>query len=343
MRSFSLSGLMACAAPLAYVATLTCVVPLGNIVASAQAATLRTMTTLQGPRVKLSDLFDDAGVNANRVLGPGPPPGARIVVEAAQLLAIAHQFDVDWRPSSSADRAVLDWPGQALAREAAMAALREALKASGMNPENCEIDLSGFTPPLVPLGAAPKPLVSQLDYDRASGRFSAVLSVTGDGLDPISTRITGRVDEMIELPVAVARLAAGSVLRAEDVHMARVRATMANQAVAREPADAIGRQLRHQLAAGQPMVLADLTAPELVHRGAEVQMLLDSPGILLTAQGQAMESGASGERIHVLNPGSRVVLEAEVIGAGRVRIAPGSGTMLASARANRASDQDIVQ
>ena len=334
---------MACAAPLAYVATLTCIAPMGDIAASAQAATLRTMTTLQGPRVKLSDLFDDAGVNANRVLGPGPAPGGRIVVEAAQLSAIAHQFDVDWRPSSSADRAVLDWPGQALAREAAMGALRDALTASGVNPENCEIDLSGFAPPVVPLGAAPKPLVSQLDYDRASGRFSAVLSVTADGLDPISTRITGRVDEMTELPVAVARLAAGSVLRAEDVRMARVRAAVARQGVAHLPADAIGRQLRHQVAAGQPLVLADLMAPELVHRGAEVQMQLDSPGILLIAQGQAMESGAAGERIHVLNPVSHVVLEAEVIGAGRVRIAPGSGTMLASARANRASDQGVVQ
>ena len=72
-------------------------------------------------------------------------------------------------------------------------------------------------------------------------------------------------------------------------------------------------------------------------------MLLDSPGIVLTAQGQAMESGAVGERIHVLNPVSHAVIEAEVIGAGRVRIAPGALSMLAAARADRAAGQGVVQ
>jgi flagella basal body P-ring formation protein FlgA len=337
MRKTPLFGLLACVAP------LVCIAPVAHVTPLAEAATLRTMTTLHGPRVKLSDLFDDAGPGADRVLGPGPAPGGRIVVESAQLAAIAHQYGVDWQPASSADRAVLDWPGQALRREAALAALRSALAASGVRPEDCEIDLASFTPPLVPLGAAPLPLVSQLDYDRSSGRFSAVLSVTGDGLEPSNTRITGRVDEMIELPVTTARLAAGAVLRPEDVHMARVRSVVASQEVARQPADAIGLQLRHQMAAGQPLVLADLMRPELVRRGSEVQMLLDSPGIVLTARGQATESGAVGERIHVLNPVSHVVVEAEVIGPGRVRVAPGSASMLASVRANRAAGEVFVQ
>jgi hypothetical protein len=59
--------------------------------ASADAATLRTMTTLHAPVVRLSDLFDDAGAGADRVLGPGPGAGGRIVVEAAQLGAIARR------------------------------------------------------------------------------------------------------------------------------------------------------------------------------------------------------------------------------------------------------------
>jgi flagellar basal body P-ring formation protein FlgA len=41
----------------------------------AQAASLRTMTTLHGPNVYLSDLFDDAGRNADRLLGAGTGAG----------------------------------------------------------------------------------------------------------------------------------------------------------------------------------------------------------------------------------------------------------------------------
>jgi flagella basal body P-ring formation protein FlgA len=335
--------LLAHAAVLACTGVLACTAVLACATLPAAAATLRTTTTLHGPRVKLSDLFDDAGGNGARVLGPGPAPGGRIVVEAAQLAAIARQFNVEWRPSSSADRTVLDWPGRPLPRPAVMAALREALAASGVPPEHCEVDLADFTAPLVPFEAAPRPLVTELDYDRATGRFTAVLLVTGDGIEPISARIGGRVDELIEVPVATARLSAGIVLGPEDIHMARVRAGVANGAVARQPEDAIGLQLRHQIAAGQPLMLADLSRPELVLRGANVQMLLDSPGILLVAQGQAMESGAIGEHIRVLNPVSHAVIEAEVVGPDRVRVTPGPQSLLVAGRAVHQTETALIQ
>ncbi len=52
------------------------------VITPVRAATLRPMTTLSAPVVLLGDLFDDAGANAARVLGPAPRPGQRIVVEA---------------------------------------------------------------------------------------------------------------------------------------------------------------------------------------------------------------------------------------------------------------------
>ena len=70
----------------------------------------------------------------------------------------------------------------------------------------------------------------------------------------------------------------------------------------------------------------------MVQKGATVQMVLDSPGIALTAQGQAMEPGAIGERIRVLNPVSRAVVEAEVIGPDRVRVAPDTMPVKVSVR-----------
>ena len=308
----------------------------------AQAATLRTMTTLHGPRVTLADLFDDAGPDAARVLGPGPAPGGRIVVEAPQLAAIARQFGVDWTPASKSDRAVLDWPGRPLPHEAVLAAVREALAASGVDETSCEVELEGYTAPVVPYEGAARPLVSQLDYDRGTGRFSAVLSVSGDGMGPLNSRLTGRVDEMVELPVATARLGAGTVLRAEDVHSAKVPARVASRAVAHDTGEIVGLQLRHQVAPGQPFPLSELMRPALVRRGTDVMMELDSPGISLTAQGQALDTGSVGERIRVLNPVSRAVIEADVIGPDRVRVAPGATPLLATVRAARTAGETVV-
>ena len=87
--------------------------------------------------------------------GPGPGPGGRIVVEARQLKAIASQYDVDWRPVSVGDRAVLDWPGRAMKREDAVAAVRAALVARGAAADcDVENDIPGFNPPIDPLSGA---------------------------------------------------------------------------------------------------------------------------------------------------------------------------------------------
>jgi flagella basal body P-ring formation protein FlgA len=294
--------------------------------ANADAATLRSMTTLHASVVRLSDLFDDIGDGADKVLGPGPGAGGRIVVESAQLAAIARQYHVDWRPASSGDRAVLDRPGRPLRREDALVAVKSALIGAGASAE-CDIELPGFTPPLVPYEADPRPVVSDMNYEPAAGRFSAVLSVTGAAMEPINMRIAGRVDDTIDLPVATTRLLAGSVLRADDMHIARVHTALIRSEMVHRPDDAIGMQLKHPLAAGQPLAVGELMRPSMVQKGGNVMMLLDSPGITLSAQGQALESGAIGERIRVLNPVSRAVIEAEVIGTDRVRVAPNAMPM----------------
>ncbi len=302
---------------------LLCAAVLVACCAPAQAATLRSLTTLHVQVVRLKDLFDDAGRNADRVLGPGPAPGARIVVEARQLAAIAREFDVNWRPISSGDRAVLDRPGRPLDRELALGALRQALASAGAS-DDCRIELAAFTAPIVPADAAVTPAVSQMDFDPASGRFTAVLTLTGPSITPIDTRVSGRAEAVVEVPVAAQRLLPGTVLVAEDVRMAKLPADQLQGRVARTIADVVGLQLRHQAAPGRPLQMAELDHPALVRKDAAVLLLLDSPGIALTAAGHALQSGGMGDRVRVLNPISKAVVEGEVIGEGRVRVDPSS-------------------
>ena len=309
----------------------------GALAAEARSATLRTATMLHGPVVRLSDLFDDAGANADRVLGTAPGPGGSIVVEAPQLAAIARQFGVDWRPGSAAERAVLERAGRLLPRDDVLKAVTAALVAAGASPD-CEVELPGFTAPMVPLDARPQALATELQYEAGSGRFNAVLSVTGEGMEPINLRVAGQVDDTIELPVAVARLGIGTVVRADDVRLARVHVAMVHGEVLHSESSVVGLQLRHAVVAGQPFAVADVMRPTMVQRGSDVQMQLQSPGISLLAQGVAMESGATGERIRVLNPSSRAVVEAEVIGPGRVRVTPESTPI---STASRATDRSV--
>jgi len=287
----------------------------------AQAAALRSMTTLHGPNVFLKDLFDDAGVNADRVLGPGPEPGGRIIVEAAQLNAIARQYNVAWRSVSRADRAVLEWPGRPLRKEDAVEAVRIAVTAAGP-ADDIDIDLSGFTPPIVPVEVVTTSTVSQLEFDSNTGRFTAALTITGDGMNPMDTRISGRVEEMVEAPVALTRLLPETVLRADDVKIARVRTAVVQGDIAQSVDQIVGMQLRRPVVAGQPLRVADLIRPPLVQRGSTVQIELSSSGLSLSGQAVALDAGADGESIRVQNTTSHQFLFAKVIGPGHVQVTP---------------------
>jgi flagella basal body P-ring formation protein FlgA len=306
------------------------------LITPAQGAALKTRTTLHGPQVYLRDLFEDAGTNADRLLGPGPGPGGRIIVESRQLKAIARQYDVDWEPISHADRAVLEWPGRPLERDQVLAAVRAALVAQGAALD-CDIVIPGFNPPIVPVSGVSAPLITQLEFDRDLGRFTAMLSVTGDGMEPISTRLSGEVADVIELPVAVTRLTAGSIAGPDDIRMTRVHVTSVHTEVAHDSAMVIGMQLKLQLQAGVPIPLSNLMQPTQINRGDAVRLQLRTGDLWLTGQGMALESGAAGDRIRVRNVSSQAVLEAEVIKPGEVRVMPGTAPITTQARSGIAS------
>jgi flagella basal body P-ring formation protein FlgA len=293
------------------------------LAAPAAAATLRAETTLDSSVVRLSDLFDDAGQRAERVLGPGPAPGESIVVEAPQLAAIARQFGVDWRPTSLADRSVLDRPGRLLPREEVMTPLRAALATVGA-PADGDIDLPGFSAPMIPVGGRTEVSVEQLSYDGASGRFTATLVIVCTDLPTERARLSGRVYQTLELPVPVHRLAAGSIVQASDLETTRVRVEAVRDGAVHTPAEAVGMALKRQVAGGQPLFTSDLMRPVVVAKGARVAMELYAPGLALTGQGVALEAGGTGDVIQVLNPASRAVVAAQVVGPGRVRVAQGS-------------------
>jgi flagella basal body P-ring formation protein FlgA len=180
--------------------------------AAAQFAAPRAEAVVEGPEVRLSHLFHGVPATRDPVLGPAPPPGSRIVIEAAQLAVIARQAGLMWRPSGT-ERVVLERPGRALGRAEAEAALRAALLPLGLDAQ-AELDLSGVSLPAVPPAAALRLLVEQPAFDPASGRFAATLVVLAEGAPAERLRIAGRAVASLPVVVAARRIPAGQAIRA---------------------------------------------------------------------------------------------------------------------------------
>ena len=305
-----LALLLACAAP-----------------ATAQElAAARPLAVVEDPTLRLGDVFDGAGPRAGLAIGVSPAPGQRLVLEVPQLMALARQHGLGWRPLSPHERVVVQRPGRPIPREAIEAALRRQLVPLGMDTE-AELDLGAMLLPMVP-PAAPLELGTEaVSFDPGSGRFGATLVVMAEGMAMHRLRLAGRAAPTLLAVVANRRLATGEIIAAGDVRSIRLRADRVRAGTAERADQVIGRQLHRPLAAEAPVLAADLGAPAVVEKNALVTMLLEAPGLSLSVQGRALEAAPRGGLVPVMNLASRVVVEGEVVGPGRVRVAMGAAPL----------------
>jgi flagella basal body P-ring formation protein FlgA len=299
--------------------------PLLALPARAQGlpAAPRPLVLAEDATLRLGDLFENAGAAGQAAIGAAPAPGRRTMLDATQLSTIARRFNLAWRPLTGEERTVIERPGQPLSREEVESQLQEELVRLGMDPD-AELELPGMALPSVPPGTLPQVMLQAAHYDHRSRRFAATLVVAADGMAGWRGRITGRALLTVPVVVATRRLAVGEIVRPADLRETRLRAARVRPGSAQRAEEVVGRQLRRPIAANLPYVLVDLVAPTVVARNQLVLMLLDGPGLTMTAQGRALEAAARGERVPVMNLGSRSIVEAEAIGPGRVRVVPGA-------------------
>lgn len=84
--------------------------------------------------------------------------------------------------------------------------------------------------------------------------------------------------------------------------------------------DAIGKELKYSLTTGSPLSLESLQLPKVVQRGDMVQLLAETESLQVRQQAEALEDGEVGKVIDVRNTSSRLVVQAMVVAAGKVKI-----------------------
>ena len=98
-----------------------------------------------------------------------------------------------------------------------------------------------------------------------------------------------------------------------------------------DPDIAIGKAARRPLREGAAVETRDLANPIAVRRNDTVSVAYDADGVTLTLEAKAMNDGAVGDALQVVNPQSKKVIEAVVSGPGRAVVGPEAETLRAEA------------
>lgn len=107
--------------------------------------------------------------------------------------------------------------------------------------------------------------------------------------------------------VLTRNVAAGAPLAAGDALEAQVDWAAQAAAVLLQPAAWLGQIAARPLLAGQALRQNMLRAPDLLRAGAQVKLLAQGPGYVVTAAGQALTAGAQGQTVRVRMDNGRVV------------------------------------
>ncbi|HEX2114008.1 MAG TPA: flagellar basal body P-ring formation chaperone FlgA [Alphaproteobacteria bacterium] len=295
---------------------------MGAAFPTADAATLRALTTVEDGLVRLGDLFDDLGTGADIAVAHAPAPGRRLTFDAAALMQIAQTYRISWRPQSRFDRVIVERAGRLIQKTEISARLAEALQAEGVR-RDVEVELFGRNVELaVPNDASDAIDVRNLSFDRQTGRFSAIVSA-GSETAAYRLAVSGRVHHTSPVPVLRRAMGPGDVIRKDDIEIILLREDRIGRDVVTDAGKLVGMTPRQRLRVGEPIRENDTRPPVLVARNSTVTIVLQTGHLTLTAQGRAIEDGAKGDTIRVTNLQSKKTIEAVVAGPDFVTVENG--------------------
>jgi flagella basal body P-ring formation protein FlgA len=166
--------------------------------------------------------------------------------------------------------------------------------------------------------------VTQMEFDTRSGRFEATLEIpAGTGKRSVM-HLVGRAVVTLEVATVTRTVERGSTLRESDVEMERRPRSEVGRDVVTGRQQAVGLAARGTLQPGRPIRVVELMKPDLIQRNDAVTLVYEMPGIMLTVRGKAIESGAEGDVISVLNEQSKRTVQGTIVAPGRVLVSSSS-------------------
>jgi flagella basal body P-ring formation protein FlgA len=285
------------------------------------AASLNQTPTVTGPMIRLGDLFEGAGEQADTIVLEAPAPGMTDDLTSYELERIADQYGLDWERPTYLKRLTVRREGTAFALDDLHGMVLDAATEQGLTGD-VEIKVYGSKRGLfLPVDAS----VADIEIQRFTltdrmDRFTATLLVpTGTG-NPRSLNITGSLDEVRLVPMLTRVVAPGEIITQADIAWESYPAKRLSRNSVIDQQSMIGQTVRRPLRPGMPLRANDLKAPVMIEKGSMVKMTINAGALTLTASGRALQDGGAGDTIRVMNTKSKQSVEAQVLRPGLVKV-----------------------
>ncbi|MBI1300133.1 MAG: flagellar basal body P-ring formation protein FlgA [Alphaproteobacteria bacterium] len=286
----------------------------------AHAIGLKENSIVQSGEITLGDIFYNLPRDENRVLGAAPRPGQDMVLNARTLLRIALALDLPWRPTDSTDSITLTRAATVINYEEITESLKLALAETGMDG-NYDIAIPVQYHKIILPQDQPATLeVTRFTTDADRKTFQATIAAPSEENPIQHFQINGRISAVIEVPVLSQNVHAGEVVREDHIKFIKLQERDFSHDMIVETDQLVGMTARRVVLADRPVRAAEIIAPQVIERGEIVTLAVDAGVMKLTAQARALQDGAKGDIIRVVNTSSNQTVRAVVTGERQVAV-----------------------
>ena len=288
---------------------------------TALAATVKPVSILDNNVLTVGDVFDGLSAEkANYVLGPAPRPGQDMVLNARTLMRIALALDLPWQPAHAAEQVVVRRSSTVIHTNDISERIKSALVENGIEGRY-DIAYDGLPPEIILPQDTPASFeLSDFEYDNNTGFFKAVL-LAPTAQNPIQKNpVSGKASLLVKVPVLNTPLRNGDIIGDADITMIDMQSADLQHDYILTAEQLIGMTPRRIVDAGKAIRDVQLTPPQIVSRGETVTIIYKTGPMTLTAQGKALQNGAKGDNIRIINTTSNSPVEGFITAAREVTV-----------------------
>ncbi len=139
----------------------------------------------------------------------------------------------------------------------------------------------------------------------------------------VGTAQAGLAADGIALPVPTTTIYPGQIIDETMITDRTVQpAQVGRMMIVPHRSELLGKVARRTLLPGRPVPVVAVAQPDLVSRGAPIEIVFQEGGLIILAHATTLEAGSAGDVIKVRNMDSGLIIKATVQTDGTVRVGP---------------------
>ncbi|HWT98673.1 MAG TPA: flagellar basal body P-ring formation chaperone FlgA [Terriglobales bacterium] len=290
---------------------------------AATTLTIKQNIMVDSAVIKLGDLFDRPVTGGDTPIAQAPKPGQTVTLDARFLRQLVRAYHLDVGSDETFDHILVARKSQMIKSEDVTAEIVQAISDRTGQSNNMDIVFDGgevqFTLPTnVPATVA----IQGLNFDPSNNRFLAILTVPATGPTLYTQQVIGTVYEKTQVPVLKRLVSAGDTIQQDDIDWTSSRVDQLANNTVTDVQQMVGRIAKRPLRPGQVLRMSDLINDPTVHKNDLITIAVQTNNMSLTVRGKALEDGAVGQTIRVVNVNTKRQLLGVVKDASTVLIQP---------------------